>query len=358
VLSAIAQSLGLSAGESAQVDALAAALRERSLLLLVLDNFDQVLGARPAVASLLAACPSLKALVTSRAALRVRGEQEFSVPPLEVPSLAHPPAFNDLARYAAVRLFVERAQAVKPTFELTPDLAPTVAAICARLDGLQLAIELAAARIKVLSPPALLAGLDQRLALLTGGPQDIPERQPTMRQAIAWGYDLLDESERLLFRRLAVFVGGWTLEAATICSHESTSAADLLDVLSALVDASLVVVEADADGESRFRLLELIQGYAWERLVQHGEDATLRVRHAECYLALAERAEPELHGGDQGAWLARLSREHYNLGAALAWARVRGVVELGLRLAWPSGGSGTCMATGKKDVRGWRASSR
>jgi predicted ATPase/DNA-binding XRE family transcriptional regulator len=341
VLSTIARELGLREGEPALLDVLTAALRERSLLL-VLDNFEHVVAAGSAVASLLAACPSLKALVTSRAALRVRGEQEFSVPPLEVPTLASLPAFDDLARYAAVRLFVERAQAVKPAFELTPDLAPTVIAICTRLDGIPLAIELAAARVKVLSLPALLAGLDQRLALLTSGPQDLPERQQTMRRAITWSYELLGDMERLLFRRFTVFGGGADLEAVeAICNADgavSSGEASMLDALESLANKSLIVGELVEEGVSRFRLLELMRAYGLERLAASGEEMALRRRHAEYYLALAERAEPQLIGQQQSAWLGRLAREHDNLRAALGWSVEIGqsesdAVDLGLRLA-------------------------
>jgi predicted ATPase/DNA-binding XRE family transcriptional regulator len=340
VLNTIAQALGLREGEPALLDVLVAALREQSLLL-VLDNFEQVAAAGAALVSLLAACPLLKALVTSRAALRVRGEQEFSVPPLEVPDLAHPPAFDDVARYAAVQLFVECAQAVRPTFELTPELAPTATAICARLDGIPLAIELAAARVKFFSLPALLAGLDQRLSLLTGGAQDLPERQQTMRRAIAWSYDLLSEVERLLFRRLVVFAGSGDLDAIeTICDADgavTSGQASVLDTLELLANKSLVVGELVEEDVSRFRLLELMRAYGLEQMVAVGEQMAQRA-HAEYYLALAERAEQELKGQQQSVWLRRLAREHDNLRAALSWAievdtSDSGAVELGLRLA-------------------------
>jgi len=341
VLPAIAQALHLTERDSRTADERLRDFLAAQALLLVLDNFEQVARAGPTIARLLAECRGVKALVTSRAALRVRGEQEFAVPPLDIPDLAHLPALDDLAQYAAVALFVHRARAVKPTFALTPALAPTIAAICVRLDGLPLAIELAAARIKVLSPPALLARLAPGLPLLTHGSPDLPERQQTMRRAIAWSYDLLDELEQSLFRRLAVFVGGWTLEAAeAVCSQCDTlaegppdgPAMEILDGLTSLVDKSLVVQGEDADGEHRFRLLELLREYGLERLATHDEARALRQRHAEYYLALAERVEPELHGSDQVAWLARLSREHANLRAGLHWAEESGAVEFGLRL--------------------------
>jgi predicted ATPase/transcriptional regulator with XRE-family HTH domain/Tfp pilus assembly protein PilF len=332
VLPAIAQALGLKESRSQPADErLRNYLAERELLL-VLDNFEQVARAGPTIAQVLAACPRVKALFTSRAALRVRGEQEFAVPPLDLPDLIRLPTLGDLVQFAAVALFVHRAQAANPTFALTPALAPTVAAICVRLDGIPLAIELAAARIKLLAPPNLLARLDPSLALLTHGPTDLPARQQTMRRAITWSYDLLGEDEQRLFRQLAVFAGSWTLEAAeTICARGDLPAVDLLDNLTTLVDESLVVEEAGADGEPRFRLLELIREYAWERLAQL-EAADLQRRHAGWYLALAEQAEPELHGDNQSAWLIRLSGEHTNLRAALRWAEETGAVEVGLRL--------------------------
>jgi tetratricopeptide (TPR) repeat protein len=228
------------------------------------------------------------------------------------------------------------AQALKPVFELTPESASAVAAICVRFDGLPLAIELVAARIKMLTPQAILGRLTSSLTLLTYGPHDLPERQQTMRNAIAWGYELLGSSEQRLFRRLAVFVDGWTLEAAeAVCSDDEAPAADVLDHLSLLVDASLVVSAEVAIGvtsEIRFHFLELIHEFAREQLVAHDEIAVLRRRHAECYLALADQAEPEMRGKEQHAWYARLSGEHGNFRAALLWAEETEAVELGLRM--------------------------
>ena len=251
---------------------------------MVLDNFEQVLSAAPQVTQLLAACPQVKALVTSRAVLHVQGEHELVVPPLALPDLACLPAVDDLGQYAAVALFVQRARAVKPTFALTPDNAPAVAALCRRLDGLPLAIELAAARIKLFGPEALLARLDQRLALLTGGAQDLPPRQQTLRQALDWSHDLLAAGEQVLLRRLAVFAGGWTLEAAeTICCTEAGMIeADretaVLDGLRALVDQSLVQGEEQKSGVPRFALLETIREYAREQLEASGEAPTIQAR--------------------------------------------------------------------------------
>ncbi len=333
VLPAIAQALGLQeqAGQSA-CEQVKAYLSEREVLL-VLDNFEHVTRAAATVADVLAGCPRVKALVTSRATLRVRGEQEYALPALEMPDLAQLPPVEDISRYAAVALFVYRARAVKPAFTLTPELAPTIAAICARMDGLPLALELAAARIKLLSPQALLARLDSSLAILTNGPADLPHRQQTMRRAIEWSYDLLDEPEQRFFRQLAIFAGGWTLEAAAaVCGGGDAQAATILDMLASLVDKSLVAQGEDAEGEPRFRLLELIRAYGWELLVERDEERALRQRHAAYYLALAEQAEPELHGGDQITWLNRLEREHANLRAALHWAEESGAVQVGLRL--------------------------
>jgi predicted ATPase/DNA-binding XRE family transcriptional regulator/uncharacterized protein (DUF2384 family) len=334
VLPAIAQALGLQeqAGLSA-CDQVKTYLRGREMLL-ALDNFEHVTRAATAVADVLAVCPRVKALVTSRATLWVRGEHELALSPLDTPDLAHLPPVEDIARYAAVALFVYRAQSVKPAFTLTPDSAPTVAVICARMDGLPLALELAAARIKLLSPQTLLARLDSSLTLLTHGPADLPQRQQTMRGAIEWSYTLLDEPEQRIFRQLAVFSGGWTLEAAeAVCGRSDGHATTLLDMLTSLLDKSLVVQGADADGEPRFRLLELIRAYGRELLAEHDEERALKMRHANYYLELAEKAAQELHGGDQITWLNRLELEHANLRAALHWAEESGVVQLGLRLS-------------------------
>jgi predicted ATPase/transcriptional regulator with XRE-family HTH domain len=357
VLPALAQALGLrETGGQPLAAILAAALADRHLLL-VLDNFEQVLAAAPQLTQLLAACVQVQALVTSRAVLHVRGEYELVVPPLALPDPACLPAVDDLGQYAAVALFTQRARAVKPTFALTPDSAPAVAALCRRLDGLPLAIELAAARSKLFGPEALLVRLDRRLTLLTGVAQDLPPRQQTLRQALDWSHDLLAVAEQVLLRRLAVFAGGWTLEAAeAICGTKAgmTEAGmtevdretAVLDGLTALVDQSLVQGEEEQGGSGppRFALLETIREYAGVRLLASGEAPTIQRAHAAYYLALAERAEPELRGPDQLQWLGQLRAEHHNLQAALGWARDAGEVELGLRLAgalcryWSTGG--------------------
>jgi predicted ATPase/transcriptional regulator with XRE-family HTH domain/uncharacterized protein HemY len=334
VMSTISQALGLR-GEVGRslVDQVKAHLTSRELLL-VLDNFEHVVKAAPAVSALLVACPQVKVLVTSRTILHVRGEQEFAVPPLDTPDLAHLPGVQDLAQYSAIALFVRRAQAVRPTFTLTPELAHTVAAISVRLDGLPLALELAAAHIKLLSPQALMARLDSSLSVLTHGAVDLPERQQTMRQAIAWSYDLLAFGEKRLFRRLSVFVEGWTLGAAeAISDKDDDPGTTMLDRLTGLVDKSLVVPWEGSTGEPRFRLLELIREFAGERLAEVGETAATRRCHAHYYARFAETASEHLHGDVQAIWFNRVSDEHANLRAALHWAEESGEIDLGLGLA-------------------------
>jgi predicted ATPase/transcriptional regulator with XRE-family HTH domain len=338
VAATIAQALGVrEGGRQSMRERLLEFLRGKHLLL-VLDNFEHMLAAAPLVAELLAADPALKVLVTSRAVLRLQGEQEFPVPPLALPvvgpSRERLPDVEALAQYAAVALFVQQAQAVQPDFALTATTAAAVAEICVRLDGLPLAIELAAARSKVLSPQGLLARLEHRLHVLTGGPRDLPARLQTMRDTIAWSHDLLDAHGQVLYARLAVFVGGWTLEAAeAVCAVVGNREVAVLDGLETLVNQSLVQQEEQQDGERRFRMLETIREYARERLEASGEAAAVQQQHAAYYLALAERVEPELRGAEQVAWLALLEREHDNLRAALSWAHERGDAETGLRLA-------------------------
>ena len=342
VLPAIAQSLGIP--ESTQVtllDHLTASLAAKQLLL-VLDNFEQVLDAGPAVAILLQSSPRLKVLVTSRVALRVSGEHEFAVPPLRVPEEGRNWTLEQIVRCEAVQLFVERARAVHAAFELTPANAPEVARICARLDGLPLAIELAAARVKLFAPHALLKQLDRRLPLLTGGPRDAPPRLQTMRDAIAWSYDLLDEHERRLFRRLAVFANGFTLDAAAhVAEPDGIQPLHVLNGIASLVDQSLVVpATAAPDGptdkaasEPRFTMLETVREFALEDLARSGEEPVIRRAHAEYFRDLAERAEAELRGAGQTAWLRRLEAEIDNLRAVLDWSLRDGEVDTGLRLA-------------------------
>jgi predicted ATPase/transcriptional regulator with XRE-family HTH domain len=333
VVSTIAYTLGIreTAGQTLR-DTLMTTLRGKRMLLL-LDNFEQVIPAAIVVADLLAACAHLKALITSRAAVHIRGEHEWPLQPLSLPA---PEQFTDMAaltQASAVTLFVQRARAVKPDFRLTTANGEAVAAICLRLDGLPLAIELAAARIKVLLPATLLARLERRLPLLTDGAYDLPARQQTMRGAIDWSHDLLAADEQRLFRWLAVFAGGCSLEAAeAVGGSPRDSGANTLAGLISLVDKSLMRAEARADSE-RFTMLETVREYGLERLEASGERDAAQRAHAAYFLALAEATEPELTGAGQGVSLARLETEHDNLRAVLHWAHEHRETETGLRLA-------------------------
>jgi predicted ATPase len=321
VVATIAQTLGIQeTGEQPLSDLLQAFVRDKCLLLL-LDNFEQVLVAAPGLSDLLADCPQLNILVTSRAVLHIRAEHEFPVPPLALPDLTHLPESEALLQYAAVALFLERAKAVKPDFQLTPANTRTIAEICVRLDGLPLAIELAAARIKLLPPQALLTRLGHRLQVLTSGARDASARQQTLRNTLAWSYDLLDAQEQRLFRRLPVFVRGCTLEAVEgLYTALGEMPADVLDGVASLMDKSLLrQVEREGE-EPRLLMLATIREYGLEVLASAGEMESTRRAHAAHYLALAERAELELGGPQQAAWLERLEREHDNLQAALQWS--------------------------------------
>jgi len=301
-------------------------LRERELLL-VLDNFEHVLDAAPAIAELLAAAPGLKVLSTSRALLQIAGEQTYVVPALDLPDRTDLPAIAELTQIGAIALFLTRVRERVPNFELTAANAADIAAICARLDGLPLAIELAAARAALLSPRMLLTRLDCRLALLTDGPRDLPERQRTLRATIDWSYALLDVSEQLLLGRLAVFAGGWTLDAAEhVSAAVGPLAVSVLDGLSALLNKSLIQRSDGGNGEPRFSMLETVREYALERLTERGEAELAQAAHATYFVALAEQAEPLLHGPDQIAWFDRLDEEHANLRIALNWLLKRGEV--------------------------------
>jgi predicted ATPase len=312
---------------------LTASLRPKHLLL-VLDNFEQVVAAAPLVADLLNAVPHLKVVVTSRTRLHLSGEHAFAVPPLALPDPHHLPELETLSQYAAVALFIARAQAAKPDFQVTHATAPAVAEICVRLDGLPLAIELAAARIQVLPPPALLARLSSRFRLLTGGPQDRPARQQTLRQTLDWTYALLAAPEQILFRRLGVFLGGCTLEAAeAVCHLDGDLPPDLLDGLQALLDKSLLQQEEAPDGASRFTMLETIREYAHERLMEHGERDVVQRAHMHYFLRRAEDFERGFDSDQQVAWLNRVDIEIDNVRAALHWCKMVGNGEAGLRMA-------------------------
>ena len=321
VVPALAQTLGIKeAGERPLLDLLQAYVRDKHLLLL-LDNFEQVAAAAPMLADLLAGCPQLKILVTSRAVLHIRGDHEFPVPPLALPDLTHLPESEMLSQYAAVALFLERAKAVRPDFQLTLANAHAIAEICVRLDGLPLAIELAAARIKLLPPQALLARLGHRLQVLTSGARDAPVRQQTLRNTLVWSYDLLDAEEQRLFRRLSVFVRGCTLEAVEgLYTALGERPADVLDGVASLMDKSLLRQVEPEGEEPRLLMLATIREYGLEVLASSGEMESSRQAHAAYYLALVEQAELELGGPQQGAWLERLEREHDNLRAALQWS--------------------------------------
>jgi predicted ATPase/class 3 adenylate cyclase len=308
-------------------------LRERELLL-VLDNFEQAIDAATLVGDLLGGASRLRVIVTSRVVLHLAGEQEYHVPPLELPDPRHLPDRAGLSEYEAVALFIDRARAVRPEFEMTLENAPAVAKICSRLDGLPLAIELAAAGIRLLSPEAILTRLERHLPLPGAGPSDVPARQRTMRAAIDWSYALLDPPLRRLFERLAIFAGGWTLEAAEqVCVPLRELDLDLLDGTAALADASLIHPAGDETGEPRFAMLQVIRDFGSERLAA-GPDADLVARrHARHLMALAEAARPHLVRRDVRDWQRRLRAEQENIRAALRWTLEHGEGEIGQRLA-------------------------
>jgi non-specific serine/threonine protein kinase len=331
---AVAQALGLREEVARPIlDTLTDALRGRHLLL-VLDNCERLAAACAALTGiLLRACPELRILATSRAALGLSGERRYRVPPLSAPEPHRLPPLELVGSYEAVRLFVARAQERQDDFALTEGNARAVAQVCARLDGIPLAIELAAARVGVLPVQEILTRLDARFRLLTGGPRDAPSRQRTLRATLDWSWELLGAGERALLRRLAAFAGACTLAAAeAVCAGDGVEPGEVLDVLDSLVNQSLV--QSDARGEeARYRLLETVRQYAEERLAEAGEEPAVRDRHLIWCVGLAEEAEPHLTGPKQGDWLTQLEREYDNLRAALGWACESGASELGLQLA-------------------------
>jgi predicted ATPase/DNA-binding CsgD family transcriptional regulator len=346
----IAEALGLPGDDNAHAR-VTSHLRQKQLLLL-LDNFEHVIAAAPFVAELIAECPSLKVLATSREALRLSSEHEFPLPPMALPDAAELMPLQDLALVDAVAFFVQRATTVNPTFALSESNVSDVVAICRGLDGLPLAIELAAARTKLLSPAAIRARLANRLLLLTDGPRDHPPRQQSMHDAIAWSYDLLTPDEQAHLRRLSVFVGGFSPEGverlvrAAEASHGGTPpqapglarrpfvpAPSLFRLGASLVDKSLVQPEADCGDQPRFRLLETIREFGLDRLAAGGEESTIRDAHAHAFLTLAETAHPHLRGPKQAAWFTELEAEHPNLRAALDWFQECGDLLSALRLA-------------------------
>lgn len=344
VLPTIATALGVDhAGTVSHPDPIAQHLGETSLLLL-LDNMEHLPTAAPAIADLITACPALKVLATSRNPLRITGEHVFDVPPLVLPDLMHLPSLSELAHVEAVEFFIQRARAIDPNFEITADNAAAIANICTRLDGLPLAIELAAVRLQVLSPTSLLARLAHRLDLLTRGSRTFPERHQTLRATIDWSYEQLQTSEQMVFQRLAVFADGFDLAAAEYVTggepnsslhrpQPAGNAHQTIDALSELLENGLLRREVVA-GEPRFTMLETIREYALERLEASGEATDILRRHAEYFTALAEEAEPALSIGQlAGHWPSRLEGEQANLRAALAWSLDQEDPELGLRLA-------------------------
>jgi predicted ATPase/DNA-binding CsgD family transcriptional regulator len=338
VIATIAQALDLpEAGDAGQgqtqpLQRLKTYLREKQVLLL-LDNFEQVVTAAPFLVELLGACPGLKILVTSRAVLRVQGEYESAVPPLALPALKYPPDAEAVSRYAAVVLFLQRAQAKRPDFHITDANAPVIAEICECLDGLPLAIELAAARIKLLPPEALLARLEHRLQILTSGARGLPVRQQTLRSTIKWSYELLPADEQRLFRRLSVFVGGCNLKAVeVVCGEADAVALDVLDGVASLLDNSLLQQTEQAGDEPRFVMLETIREYGRECLEASGEKEEIRRAHANYSMALAEEAEPKLCSAERENWVHRLEREHDNIRAALIWSVEQKEAATALRL--------------------------
>ena len=326
----VAQAVAMPDPGSASLQRLAEHLGSRTYLL-VLDNFEQVDAAAPQVGDLLALAPRTTVLATSRSPLRVYGEREYPVPPLELPDPRHLPDLEQFTQFESVALFIERAVAVRPDFTVDSANAPAVAEICVRLDGLPLAIELAAARVRVLSPEAILDRLSDRLALLSGGARDLPERQQTLRGAIAWSHDLLDEADRRAFARLSVFAGGASLEQIEEVCFEPEERGQALDVIASLVDKSLLREES-MGGEPRFRMLESIRQFAAEQLTSSGEADLLSSRHAAAVLAFAERGAAEVLGADGRAWLDRYELERDNLRAAMRWALDGPHTEIALRL--------------------------
>lgn len=303
-------------------------------MLLVLDNCEHLVEACAELVSvLLASCPELRVLATSREALGVPGESIWRVSPLSVPGRDDGQSVESLMEYEAVRLFVERAGSAQSAFTLTEQTAPVVGQICQRLDGIPLAIELAAARVRVLSVEQISNRLEDRFRLLTSGSRTTLPRQRTLRAAVEWGYDLLDEQERSLFNSLSVFAGGFSLEAVeSVCAGEGMDEYEVLDLLSSLVDKSLVMVLEGMGGSVRYRLLETLREYGWEQLLESGETEETQRKHAVYFVDLSEEAEPELTGPQQASWLERLEQEHDNLRAALRWSAESEDAETGLRL--------------------------
>ncbi|MEX1072558.1 MAG: tetratricopeptide repeat protein [Chloroflexota bacterium] len=331
VLPTIAQAMGLVDPGTRALERLVEHIGAKCFLL-VLDNFEQVNAAAPEIAELLVRAPKISALVTSRSPLRVSGEREYPVPPLGLPDPAQLADLERFSTFESVALFVERAMAVRPDFAVTSANAPAVAEICVRLDGLPLAIELAAARVRVLSPQAIMERLGDRLRLLSGGSRDLPERQQTLRGAIAWSHDLLDPADQRNFARFAVFAGGGTLEAIERVVFDTGEEGDALDAIASLADKSLVRQESEPDGEPRFRMLSTIREFAMEKLGERGEADQMADRHAVWVLAMVEAGAASVFGPDQKSILDRYEREHDNIRTALAHAIARDHAEMAMRI--------------------------
>jgi len=331
LLPTIAQAVGLTDAGAATAERLVEHFGDRSFLLL-LDNFEQVDAAAPQVGDLLARAPHLSILATSRSPLRVYGEREYPVPPLGLPDPRHLPDLEQFSQFESVALFVERAVAVRPDFAVDNHNAPAVAEICVKLDGLPLAIELAAARVRVLSPQAILDRLSDQLGLLSGGARDLPARQQTLRGAIAWSYDLLDNVDKAACACLSVFSGGSSLEAIEVVCFDEAERAAALDVVSSLVDKSLLREEQARSGEPRFRMLETIRQFAGEQLEASGRRPEFRARHAAELLSRVEQWSPHALAADSRVYLDRYEMERDNIRAAVGWAIETGATETALRL--------------------------
>jgi predicted ATPase len=329
----VASTLGVAESAGRPTSGLLVEYLESRDVLLILDNCEHLVGTCASLADILPrACPDVRMLATSREPLGVAGEVSWPVPPLSLPDARHGQTPVGLLRCEAVRLFVERAGTVAPGFALTWENGPAVADLCARLDGLPLAIELAASRVRMLSVGQILERLDDRFRLLRGNRTAV-SRHRTFGATIDWSHDLLSERERILFRRLSVFAGGWTLDAAEqVCAGDGIEEVEVLDLLSCLVDKSLIVV-ARGNGESRYRMLETVRQYASEKLRESGEAGAVGRRHADFFVALAEEAKPAMVGPEQAAWMERLEEDHDNLRSALGRLGDEGEAERGLRLA-------------------------
>ncbi len=320
VMPSLAEALGIQRSDSSSVEQRVVAHLQSRHFLLVIDNFEHVLDAGDALARILAACPHVKLLLSSRAALNILGEHRFDLGPLGFPPAGITPELDSVSHYPALLLFSERAKVVNPGFQITPNNLDAVCGICQRLNGLPLAIELASARSNVLSPHALWQRLESQLQLLTGGPRDLPERHRTMRSAVAWSYDLLNDREQCLFRQLAAFAGSFSLDAIeAITSLDDSSTGSVLDDLTSLVDKSLVVATPSEADETRFAMLETIREFGMERLAASGELTATSARHCEYYVALAEHAYQEQVSDKQSLWFRRLEQEQGNLRVAARW---------------------------------------